>query len=164
MFQDQMCSNYSFEAHSEGRIYPAHGKKYNIYLKYNHFAAVCKCNSGRDVSGNKQPSTSHRNQRKHRIKRMTESDMVIEEDSSDEKFVTKSLAHMQIKTVRRTYGLQKTVPMMVNDIHIGAEPDKGADVTVMDEYNIELYNIDLNMTWNFIKAKQNHAQCRTNCQ
>ena len=56
------------------------------------------------------------------------------EDSSDDEFVTKTIAHIRIKMVRRAYGLQKTVPLMVNDIHIRAEPDTGAEVNVMDEY------------------------------
>lgn len=56
------------------------------------------------------------------------------DNSSDEEFLTKSIAHMQVKMIKRKYGLEKTVPLMVNDIHIRAEPDTGADVNVMDEY------------------------------
>ena len=48
--------------------------------------------------------------------------------------MAKSIAHMQIKMVRRPYRLEKTVPLMVNDIHIRAEPDTSADANVMDEY------------------------------
>ncbi|MCG8047363.1 MAG: DDE-type integrase/transposase/recombinase, partial [Candidatus Thiodiazotropha taylori] len=36
--------------------------------------------------------------------------------------------------VKRSYGLEKTVPLMINDINIRAEPDTGADANVMDEY------------------------------
>ena len=56
------------------------------------------------------------------------------DQSSDDEFLTKSIAHMQIKLVKKTYGLEKTIQLMVNDIQIRAEPDTGADVNVMDEY------------------------------
>ena len=41
---------------------------------------------------------------------------------------------MQIKMVKKIHGLVKTIPLVVNDIHIRAEPDTGADVNVMDGY------------------------------
>ena len=41
---------------------------------------------------------------------------------------------MQIKLVKKTYGLKKTIPLMLSDIHIRAELEIGADVNVMDEY------------------------------
>ena len=51
-----------------------------------------------------------------------ETDLDIHQ-SSDDEFLTKSIAFMQIKMVKKTYGLEKTVPLMVNDIHIRAEPE-----------------------------------------
>ena len=45
-----------------------------------------------------------------------------------------SVAHMNIKTIKKRYSLEKTVPLMINDISIRAEPDSGADVNVMDEF------------------------------
>ena len=85
------------------------------------------------MPGNQQPMGSYRKQHRNRIKRTT--DMELDsEDSSDEEFLTKSIAHMQIKMVKRSYSLAKTIPLMVNDIQIRAEPDKGADANVMDEY------------------------------
>ena len=53
---------------------------------------------------------------KGNVKRTTETG-VDSEGSSDEEFLTKSIAHMQIKMVKKTYGLEKTVPLMVNHIH-----------------------------------------------
>ena len=41
---------------------------------------------------------------------------------------------MRIKMVKKRYGLEKTIPLMLNDVHIRAEPDTGADVNIMDEY------------------------------
>ena len=56
------------------------------------------------------------------------------EDFSDEVFLSQSVAHMNVKTIKKRYSLEKTVPLMINDISIRAEPDSGADVNVMDEY------------------------------
>ena len=55
------------------------------------------------------------------------------DQSSDDEFLTKSLAHIQIKPIKKTYGLKKMIPLMVNDIHFRAEPDTGAGVNVMDD-------------------------------
>ena len=54
---------------------------------------------------------------------------------------------MQIKMIKKKYGLEKTVPLMVNDINIRAEPDSGADVNVMDEhqYRALLHRSDCKM-------------------
>lgn len=41
---------------------------------------------------------------------------------------------MTIKKVQNRYSLEKTVPLMINDIPVRAEPDSGADVNVMDEF------------------------------
>ena len=41
---------------------------------------------------------------------------------------------MYIKRIKKRYSLEKTVPLMINDISIRAEPDSGADVNVMDEF------------------------------
>ena len=54
---------------------------------------------------------------------------------------------MQIKIIKRKYGLEKTVPLMVNDINIRAETDSGTDVNVMDEhqYRALLHRSDCKM-------------------
>lgn len=44
------------------------------------------------------------------------------------------VAHMQIKMVKKKYGLEKTIPFMLNYVHIRVKPDTLADVKVMDEY------------------------------
>ena len=56
------------------------------------------------------------------------------DQSSDDEFLTKSIAHIQIKLIKKTYGLKKIIPLMVKNIHFRAEPDTGADVNVMEEY------------------------------
>ena len=55
------------------------------------------------------------------------------EDSSDEDFLSQSVAQRNVKRIKKMYSLEKTVPLMINDISIKAEPDSGADVNVMDE-------------------------------
>ena len=71
-----------------------------------------------------------RNQAALIVKRTAETEI----DSSDKDFLTKSVAHIRIKMVKKRYGFEKTIPLMLNDVHIWAEPDTGADVNVMDEY------------------------------
>ena len=70
---------------------------------------------------------------RNRVKKIQENESGSE-NSSDEDFMSQSVAHMNVKGIKKTYSLEKTVPLMVNDISIGAEPDSGADVNVMDEY------------------------------
>ena len=128
----QTCSNCGYEDHPQKNC-PAFGKKCRICSRYNHFASVCRSERGRYEQGQRQSGGSKRYQRRNRVKRTTETDS-DGDGSSDEEFLTKSVVHMQIKMIRKKYGLEKTVPLMVNDIYIRAEPDSGADVNVMDEH------------------------------
>ena len=41
---------------------------------------------------------------------------------------------MNIKREKKKYSLEKTVLLMINDISVRAEPNSGADVNVMDEF------------------------------
>ena len=131
-YKSQFCRNCRFEVHPEGTTCPTYGKRCNICSKYNHFAAVCRSGTNQQTM-NRQLDRRPQHQRRHQIKRMEETEQ-DSENSSDEEFLTKSIAHMQIKMIKRKYGLEKIVPLMGNDIHIRAEPDTGADVNVMDEY------------------------------
>ena len=72
-------------------------------------------------------------QGKNRVKKTLEHES-SSEDSSEEDFLSQSVAHMKIKRIKKRYSLEKTVPLMINDISIRAEPDSGADVNVMDEF------------------------------
>ena len=68
---------------------------------------------------------------------------------------------MQIKSVKKRYGLEKTIPLMVNDLHIRAEPDTGADVNVMDEHQYRTllhrskYNMNLQRSQTKLRTLQN---------
>ena len=48
---------------------------------------------------------------------------------------------MRVKRVNKRYGLEKTVPLMINDICIRAEPDSGAEVNVTDEFQFRALQI-----------------------
>ena len=86
-----------------------------------------------------QAPSDRRRRRRTYARRITDDRETAEEESdsvtsSDEEFLSRSVAHMTIKKVKRTYSLDKTVPITINDISIRAEPDSGADVNIMDEY------------------------------
>ena len=53
---------------------------------------------------------------------------------TDDDFLSQSVTHVNIKRVKKKYSLENTVPLMINDISVRAEPDSGADVNVMDEF------------------------------
>ena len=75
--------------------------------------------------------------------------------------MAKSITNMQIKMVRRPYSLEKTVPLMVNDNHIRAEPDTGAVANVMDEYQYRAlqhrseYDMELRNSQTKLRTLQN---------
>ena len=70
---------------------------------------------------------------RNRVKKTLEHES-SSDDSSDDDFLSQSIAHMNIKSIKTRYSLSKTVPLMINDISIRAEPESGADVNVMDEF------------------------------
>ena len=45
--RERLCSKCGFEVHLEGKSCPTNGKRCDICLKYNHFAAVCRSEKGR---------------------------------------------------------------------------------------------------------------------
>ena len=115
---------------------PAFGKRCNKCQRLNHFAAVCKAYEPSPASYMYNTTKKDRQQGqrgKKNVKKASgyESDS---QKSSDEDFITQSIAHMTIKKDQKRYSLEKTVPLMINDISIRADPDSGADVNVMDEY------------------------------
>ena len=116
--------------HQDRRSCPAYGKTCDLCHKSNHFASVCRADRYRNTKSNSKYDTKRgRNRVKKTLRHESES-----EDSSDEDFLSQSVAHMNIKRIKKRYSLEKTVPLMINDISIRAEPDSGADVNVMDEF------------------------------
>lgn len=55
-------------------------------------------------------------------KKKTQEHEFDSEDASDEDFLTQSVAHMNVKKFKKRYSLEKTAPLMVNNISIRAEP------------------------------------------
>lgn len=116
--------------HPDRRNCPAYGKTCNKCQRPNHFAAVCRADRYRNsMDKNRYDTKRGRNQVKKTSERESDSG-----DTSDEEFLSQSIAHMRIKRVNKRYSLDKTVPLMINDILVRAEPDSGADVNVMDEF------------------------------
>ena len=91
---------------------------------------MCRADRYRNTKSNSKYDTKRR---RNRVKKTLEHESESE-DSSDEDFLSQSVAHMNIKRIKKRYSLEKTVPLMINDISIRAEPDSGADVNVMDEF------------------------------
>ena len=76
---------------------PANGKRCNICSRYNHFAAVCRYDRDTHASSaqNSRQPGGYQNRRKRRVKRTMETDLDSDQ-SSDDEFLTKSIAHMHM--------------------------------------------------------------------
>ena len=91
---------------------------------------MCRANKFKNTKNKYKYDTKRgRNRVKKTLEHESSSD-----DSSDDDFLSQSIAHMNIKSIKKRYSLAKTIPLMINDISIRAEPDSGADVNVMDEF------------------------------
>ena len=116
--------------HRDRRSCPAYGKTCDLCQRPNHFASVCRADKFKNTKNKYKYDTKRgRNRVKKTLEHESSSD-----DSSDDDFLSQSIAHMNIKSIKKRYSLSKTVPLMINDISIRAEPDSGADVNVMDEF------------------------------
>ena len=116
--------------HTDRRSCPAYGKTCAKCQKPNHFASACRADRFRTPIHKKNYDIRRgRNRVKKTLEQESDS-----EDTSDDDFLSQSVAHMNIKRVKKKYSLEKTVPLMINDISVRAEPDSGADVNVMDEF------------------------------
>ena len=142
------CGQYhSFRRREECRAY---GKQCNKCSKWNHFAIVCRNQTGQ----NRQETRRDRDQRngKHsrrqakraRDVRRTADDNYSDtesESSFDEDFMSSAVNHLRVRRVQvnkiKTHS--KTVPVMLNDVNVKVEPDSGADVNVMDEYQYRAF-------------------------
>ena len=119
----------------------AYGKQCNKCDKWNHFAAVCK-SRGHEVK--QKPRDFRRKQnpkKKYRDVRKTTEES-SEEESSDDEFFGNAIKH--IETVKRVSvnkvgDSAKTIQILMNDVPVRIEPDSGADVNIMDEYQYRAY-------------------------
>ena len=108
-------------AHPPGKNCPAYGRKCTACGLMNHFATVSRSKN----------SQSPQHQKKH-IKRTED-----RETSSDDDFIGQATRHLQLKRVKDRYILERTVPVMIEDIDVFMEPDSGADVNIMDEHQFK---------------------------
>lgn len=131
---EKRCGNCGLaKTHRDRADCPAYGKHCNRCRKLNHFAAVCRADEYKQALNSRQRDKRQGQRGRNDIKKATEYES-DSPNSSDEEFITQSNAHMTVKKVKRRYSLKKTVPLTINDVSVRAEPDSGAEVNVMDEY------------------------------
>lgn len=68
---------------------------------------------------------------------MTPTQILFESDlDQDPDFIDESVRHLTIGKIKvsKVSDLEKTVPIVVNDVIVHVEPDSGADVNVMDQH------------------------------
>ena len=110
-----VCSNCGYNRkHREIADCQAYGKECHKCHKLHHFAAVCKAGKY------ERPATKHR-KKKHRndknvdsIKKMLESDS---SGSSDEEFISSSIVHMRVNTLKTVPAINHTGVGHVNWLH-----------------------------------------------
>ena len=116
---------------------PAYGKFCSKCDKRNHFSKVCM--SVKEESKNLQKGNRTRRPRYGRDVKRTINDSDTDNSDSDldqdSDFIDESVRHLTIGKIKvsKVSDLEKTVPIVVNDVIVHVEPDSGADVNVMDE-------------------------------
>ena len=106
---------------ADRRSCPAYGKTCAKCQKPNHFASACRADRFRTPI-NKKNYDIRRG--RNRVKKTLEYES-DSEGTSDDDFLSQSLARMNIKRVKKKYSLEKTVQLMINDISVRGEPDSG---------------------------------------
>ena len=142
---------------------PAYGKSCDICNKPNHFAVVCMS----DRASNKQRK-GKRPQRGHigsnRDVRRTANDSQSDDSDSDFEqdvdFIDESVRHLTVGKIKinKVSDFDKTVPIVVNDVIVHMEPDSGADVNVMDEYQ---YRALKRKSFDGIELKESNTKLST---
>ncbi|CAG2239919.1 unnamed protein product [Mytilus edulis] len=136
--------NYCGKTHSFERRKDcgAYGKQCNKCQKWNHFAVVCKSKMATiDQSNDRFRNKRHIKRNQGRNVRKTTED-TSEEEYSDDEFFGSSVNHLgAVKkiNVHKIGDKARTVLVMMNDVQVKIEPDSGADVNVMDEYQYRAY-------------------------
>ena len=100
--------------HGEIADCPAYGKECHKCHKLHHFAAVCK--TGRYA----RPATKHRKKKHSNNRNVDNIKKTLESDSSgssDEEFLSSSIAHMQVNTLKTVHALNPTGVGQVSWLH-----------------------------------------------
>ena len=114
---------------------PAYGKSCDICGKRNHFASVCMSDKKRRRTRLQRGQASS-----SRDVRRAAHDSESEDSNSDFEqeldFIDESVRHLTVGKIKinKVSDFEKTVPIVVNDVIVHMEPDSGADVNVMDEF------------------------------
>ena len=126
--------------HAAGRDCPAYGKECRHCGRMNHFESVCK-SKAKNTSGEMQESNNKKQQhemfkqKRDFVKKTTEE---VDSSESDDEFISHAVHHMsQIKKIKSSNSMSKTIALTMNEIDVRVEPDSGADVNLMDEYQFK---------------------------
>ena len=148
-FEREICnycgrSNY----HPPGRECPVYGKQCRNCLKWNHFVTVCRSKPMNTIcraeeSSNQQDRQQQSNKaKKKKVRKTAEVESNSSSSSDDEYFDHAVLKHLgQVKKVKNINDFKKTLDIKINGVDVRAEPDSGADISLMDEHQFKaLFN------------------------
>ena len=114
---------------------PAYGKSCDICGKRNHFASVCMSDKKRRRKRLQrgQAGSSRDVRRAAHDSESEDSDSDFERELD---FIDESVRHLTVGKIKinKVSDFEKTVPVVINDVIVHMEPDSGADVNVMDEF------------------------------
>ena len=116
------------------KLCPAYAKYCSKCGKPNHFATVCMSakQSRNLLMGNRSHGTN-------RDVKLAVNDSNTDDSQSDSDqsidFIDESVRHLTVGKIKvsEVSDLEKTVPIVINDVIVHMEPDSGADDNVMDE-------------------------------
>ncbi|XP_053380205.1 uncharacterized protein LOC128548778 [Mercenaria mercenaria] len=90
-------------------------------------------------------------------------------EQENDTFIGDSIRHLQelqlsSAQINRVSDFEKTVPIVVNDVYVFVEPDSGADVNVMDEFQFKTFQKKLSVPISLVNSmtKLNTLQNRLN--
>ena len=127
--------------HHEGRGCTAYGKDCRSCGKKNHFASMCRTGNKQVDQQNKRGMIPRENRRN--VRKTVENNLSEDSDqydcSDEDDYFEGSIKHIvkigKVKAVSRQSDTQKTVKIHLGDVEMKVEPDSGADVNLMDEFN-----------------------------
>ncbi|PFX34144.1 hypothetical protein AWC38_SpisGene940 [Stylophora pistillata] len=117
--------------HKPGQNCPAYGKQCLKCGKYNHFAKCCKSNPGKETTeSNKGTKPQQKQRQQQRVIKTTDSS-----EDSDDGFLQQTARHLNYEAKKvRSSNKTNTVRLRIADLDADVEPDRGASINIMDEY------------------------------
>ena len=122
--------------HKPGQNCPAYGKQCLKCGKYNHFAKCCKSNPSKETTeSNKGTKPQQKQRQQQRVKKTTDSS-----EDSDDGFLQQTARHLNYEAKRvRSSNKTNTVRLRIADLDANVEPDSGASINIMDEYQFRAF-------------------------